>query len=243
VGRKLVDELLHHARQVPTLPLARDCRLPRLAAARQQSASPPSWMAIFMRAYALTAREHPELRRAWLRYPRPRLYEHPGSGCAILVEREYQGEPIVLAARILQPEDTPLEVIDGHLRYFREAPVWDVSPFRQLLRLGRAPRLFRRFAFWSTLHFSGAKRAKRFGTFMMSSLGNYGVEQIHPLTPLTTYFTFGPISPDGAVTLKIVYDHRVMDGRTVARALVRLEQILDNELTGEVSARPQRRAA
>jgi hypothetical protein len=234
VGRRLVAELLHHARQVPSLPLARACRLPELAAARRQATPAPSWMAIFMRAYGLVAGEVPELRRAWVRYPWPRLYEHPSSDCALLVEREHGGETVVLATKVRGPENQSLAAIDAHLRHFRETPLEQISSFRQLLRLGRAPWWFLRFTLWSSLSFSGFTRATRFGTFMMSSLGNLGVEQIHPLTPLTTYFTFGPVGADGGVTLKIVYDHRVMDGRCVARALVRLEEVLGTVLLDEV---------
>ncbi|MFO0970143.1 MAG: hypothetical protein U0793_31720 [Gemmataceae bacterium] len=233
-GRKLVEELLHHARKAPTLPLSRLCLLPDVVDARAALAKAPSWTAIFMKAYALVAAAIPELRRAYLPYPYRRLYEHPHSTCAILVEREWQGEPTVLGAKILAPENATLRQIDDHLRHFREEEVRKISPFRQLLRLGRLPGFLRRFVFWSSLYFSGAKRAKRFGTFMMSSLGTYGVEQGHPLTPLTTYFSFGPISPEGAVTLKIIYDHRVMDGRAIARALVQLEETLNTAILDEL---------
>src|SRR5262245_24620747 len=105
VGRRLVAELLHHARKVPSLPLARTCQLAALAAARRQSSPGPSWMAIFLRAYALVAREVPELRQAWIRYPWPHLYEHPHSDCAVLVEREVAGETVVLATKLRGPED------------------------------------------------------------------------------------------------------------------------------------------
>jgi len=64
----------------------------------------------------------------------------------------------------------------------------------------------------------------------MSSLGGFGVEQIHPLSPLTTYFTFGPIQRDGRVTLKIIHDHRVIDGRYIAQSLVDLEHVLNTAL-------------
>jgi hypothetical protein len=57
---------------------------------------------------------------------------------------------------------------------------------------------------------------------------------MHPLTPLTSYLTFGPISTGGDVTVKLIYDHRVMDDRTVARAMAALEETLDTELTAEV---------
>src|SRR5262249_23944394 len=145
-------------------------------------------------------------------------------------ERAWQGEQVVLAAKIRAPENSTLAALDGHLRYFKEAPVLEVSSFRQLLRLGRLPGFIRRFTFWHSLYLSGFKRAKRLGTFMISSLGSLDVEQHHPLTPLTTYFTFGPISPEGEVTAKIIYDHRVLHGRCVARCLQTLDEVLRTTL-------------
>ena len=137
-------------------------------------------------------------------------------------------------AKIRSPEDTPLGTIDGHLERYRSTPVEKVTAFRQLLRLARLPLPLRRFFFWRVLSVSGHRRACRLGTFVISSLGNFGVEQMHPLTALTTYFTYGPIQPDGSVTLKVIYDHRVMDGRTVARILVRLDEVLNGAILDEV---------
>ncbi|MFM7150442.1 MAG: hypothetical protein ACKO23_11415, partial [Gemmataceae bacterium] len=156
-------------------------------------------MAVFLKAYGLVSRETPEFRRCWLTFPWTRLYEHPHSECAVLVEREFQGERLVLAAKIRQPEEMSLQEIDRCLKDFREKPVREVSAFRQLIRLGRLPWFLRRFFLWRYLATTGFKRSIRLGTFMVSSLGNFGVEQHHPLTPHTTYFTFGPISESGEV--------------------------------------------
>ena len=47
---------------------------------------------------------------------------------------------------------------------------------------------------------------------------NLGAESLHPLSPLTTTLTYGVVRPDGTVPVRVVYDHRVMDGGTIARA-------------------------
>jgi hypothetical protein len=228
----MVMEVLHHARKVPSLPLSRDMNVRDVAAARK--ACGVSWTALFLRAYGLVSQKHPELRRAWMRWPYQHFYEHPTSEAAILIEREWQGEQAVLGAKIRSPEHKTLRELDELLRYYRETPVWEVSSYRQALRLGRLPRFLRRFTLWHTLYLSGYTRAKRCGTFMMSSLGNLGVEQHHPLTPLTTYFSYGPIAATGDVTAKIIYDHRVLDGRTVGRALVDLDDILQTVILKEL---------
>ena len=233
-GRRLVAELMHQASQVPSAPLARTCCVAALASARQQAIPTPSWTALFLRAYALVARDLAELRRAWVPFPWARLYEHPHSVAAVVIEREVDGEPMVLGAKVPHPENQSLEAIDAHLRYCRTAPPRNITAFRQLIRLARLPWPLGRFFLWKTLSTSGFTRASRLGTFVVSSLGHFGVEQMHPLTPLTSYFTFGPIQPDGAVTLKVIYDHRVMDGRCVARVLSDMEDALNGVLLEEV---------
>lgn len=234
-ARKMVLEILHHGRKVPGLPLSKVMRVGELAAARQAGAG-VSWTAIFMKAYSLVAQRHRELRQAYIPYPWPRLYEHPFSECALLLERELDGEQIVLGAKLRAPEFQTLAALDETMRTFREAPIRDVGYFRQWLRLGRLPGFVRRFAFWHTLNLLGQKRAKRLGTFAISSLGNLGVEQHHPISPLTTYLTFGPISRDGDVNVKLIYDHRVMDGRCVARCLCDLEETLNTRILDELHA-------
>jgi hypothetical protein len=233
-ARRLMIEMLRHARRIPSIPVARTLQIGATAEARARAVPTPSWTAIFIRAYGLVARRHPELRRTFIRLPWPHLYEHPTSVCAVGVEREWQGETILLGGKLRAPEEMSLEQIHRHLRYLKETPVWQVSDFRQVLRLGRMPGLLRRFLFWQTLYISGFKRAKRFGTFMVSSYGSLGAEQLHPLSTHTSLLTFGPISDKGSVVAKIIYDHRVLDGRCVGHCLADLEQVLRTEILAEI---------
>jgi hypothetical protein len=233
-GRKIVIELLHHARKVPSIPVARELKIARLLEQRGRLIQRPSWTAIFLRAYGLVCRDFAELRRAFVPYPYARLYEHPFSLGAVVVERELDGEPILLASKIREPEIKTLQVVDQCLERLKTAPLDSISDFRQLVRFSKAPSLFRRFVFWHSLHWSGSMRARRFGTFMLSSYGNLGAEQMHPITPLTSLFTFGPIAADGRVVAKIIYDHRVMDGRRVAEALAAMQRALDETILSEL---------
>lgn len=232
-ARQMVLEILHHGRQVPALPLSKLMRVGKLSDVREAGAF-ASWIAIFMKGYGLVAQRHPELRRAYIPFPWPHLYEHPVSECALLLERDYDGEDIVLGAKLRAPEKQTLTDLDHAMSRYRNAPVNEIGDFRQWLRIGRLPRFLRRFTFWHTLYLSGYKRGKRLGTFAISSLGNLGVEQHHPVSPLTTYLTFGPISAQGEVNVKIIYDHRVMDGRCVARCLNALEEMLNTRILDEL---------
>ena len=233
-GRRLIFELMRQSRYVPQVTVRREISIPALVAARRESQWKISWVALFAKAYSLVAKGHSHLRRNWLTFPWGRIYEHPVSECVVLVEREWQGEEVVLGGKVRAPEESSLVELDGHVRRFSRDPVQSISPFRQMLHLARFPLLLRRFIFWSSLNWSGYKRCKRFGTFAISSLGNLGCELISPQVPLTGYLTFGQISAEGKVAVCLTFDHRVMDGRHAARALESLEQILNTTIAMEL---------
>ena len=81
------------------------------------------------------------------------------------------------------------------------------------------------------------------GTFGLSVYSSHGAESLHPLSPLTTTLNYGVIREDGTVPVRIVYDHRVMDGATVARALALLEQTLNQDIRAELVGTSSARAA
>ncbi|GGG17279.1 hypothetical protein GCM10010924_52920 [Rhizobium wenxiniae] len=82
------------------------------------------------------------------------------------------------------------------------------------------------------------QRERFFGTFQLSVYSGLGAESLNPLTPLTTLLNWGPIEEDGTISVRILYDHRVMDGATVARALARFEAILNDDVASEVKQLP-----
>ena len=240
-GRRAMAAMLEYARRIPTIPVARPMNLAELAAARQGNARPPSWTAIFMRAYGLTCQSFDGLRRIWLKWPYPRLYEHHHSVCAIAVEREWKGQPEVFFGRIRHPERHSLEYIHNYLIRLQTAEIPKVAAFRGTLRFGRLPRLLQRWVIMWKLDFSGSRHVKYMGTFGMSNYGMLGAESLHPIGPQTTVMTLGPISREGAVTVKMVYDHRVLDGSYVARSLNHLEQVLQTTILGELRQGEQRK--
>ncbi len=235
-GRRFVADMLHFAKQVPSIPVARTMHLAQVARARAVCRERPSWTAVFMKAYGVICRRHAPLRQALIPWPWDHLYEHPLSVCSIVIEREHEGEKLLLATQVRGPEGKSLAGIDEYLQRSKETPIEEVGYYRRALLMSRLPKWVRRFQWWHTLNLSGYKRAKRLGTFGLSSYGRLGAEQIHPLGPLTTLLTFGPISAEGEVVVKIVYDHRVLDGAEVARYLSEMEQILHGEILEELTA-------
>lgn len=236
--RRFMADMLHFAMQVPAVPVERPMDLGILANARAElGPGRPSWTSLFVRAFGLMAEEFPEFRRAWLKFPVPHMYEHPVSICAVAVERVHKGEPIVLAGLVRAPEHQTVYDIHAYLQRLKTAPLESIGYFRRVYFTSRLPRPVRRLLWWTTLNVSGYKRAKRLGTFGVSSYGRLGAEQLRPLCPLTSLLTFGPIDSRGHVRVRIIYDHRVMDGAQVARALRRIEELMNSRLTQEVTAK------
>ena len=235
--RQFVIDLIHFARQVPSTPVARTVNVSALFGPRAEHPARPSWQVLFMKAYALVGADHPPLRRALLQFPRARLYQHPWMNCALALERSYRGEPGVFVGTFRAPEQQTITQLQEALTWYKHQPLENVGVYRQALRVSRLPWVVRHLLWWSTLNVSGFKRAKRFGTFGLTSYGSLGAESLHPISPLTTTLTFGPISPTGDVIVKLIYDHRVLDGAYIARRLRDIETTLNGAILAELQVR------
>lgn len=232
--RRFVMDLVHFARKVPSVPVSRVMDVGSLCGPRRSHPARPSWAVLFMKAYAQVCEANPPLRRALLTFPWTRLHESSSSICALALEREYQGEEGIFVGLFRAPEGQSLAELDRSLRWYKTDEIEKIGLFRQMLRVSALPWFVRRFLWWSTLAVSGQKRAKRFGTFGLSTYGSLGAESLHPMSPLTTTLTYGPIDDHGKVCVKIIYDHRVLDGAYVARRLGELEATLVGAIREEL---------
>jgi hypothetical protein len=231
--RRLVGDLMWFSISVPRVTVQRRMNVGALLRARRSLQTRPSWTGIFLKGYGLLSKETPELRRAYVKLPWPQLYEYPSSVASVAHERDYEGERAVLLSRINGPEHRSIAELEASLQAARSRPVMEVKEFRRALTIARLPAAFRRPLMWLGLNI-GRQRANYFGTFQFSVYSGLGAESLNPLTPLTTLLNYGPIGEDGSVDVRIHYDHRVMDGANVARALERFEVILNGSVADEV---------
>jgi hypothetical protein len=234
IQRRMVLDMLYFAKHIPTVPVQRRMSLAPLVAARAQSRQRVRWIAIFTKAYAIVAQEIPELRRAYIKIPWSMLYEYPTSRAVILIERNDNGEAGVLPVSVKDPARESLRHITDLLEHASSAPVEQLKDFHRLIWFTRLPTPIRRVAWWIGLNW-GRQRGNFFGTFAVSVYSALGAESLHPLGPVTTVLNYGVISNTGEVDVRIIYDHRVMNGTTIARALTRLEAILKSAMVEELS--------
>ncbi|MBI3435760.1 MAG: hypothetical protein HY056_11890 [Proteobacteria bacterium] len=231
--RRIVADLMHFSRDVPGIPIELRMRLADIAAARQAHPDRPPFSALFVKGFALLARETPQLRRVYLRAPRARLYEYPIAAASVVVERAIDGEAGLIFRLIKDPAVLPVAQIGRVIRHAAGAPIADLKQAQALLRLAQYPWPLRRLAWWVGLN-SGRQRGNYFGTFGVTTLSGQGAELLHPRAPVTSLLTYGRLDAGGSLAVRLIFDHRVYDGMLAARALARLEEILNGPVREEL---------
>ena len=231
-NRRLTWDLLWFNSAVPLCGHDRMMDLSRLAEARSKAAVRISWPAIFLKAYALVAKEVPELRRIWYRWPFAHMYQHPNSVGILTVQREHKGMPWLSWERISEPENKSLLEVQAEIDHYTNAH--PRKAFRNEIRLASLPMLLRRLIWGWNIHVAKNGRANRIGTFFLSTLSGRNVEIQVPPSVQTGCFTYGPLSDRGFSRLTLAYDHRVMDGAQVAAIFDLLEMTLLETLTREL---------
>lgn len=233
--RRLICDLMRASMDVPFVSLSRSLNIRPLLEARAGAMAPAGWAALFVKAFALVARDEPILRTVYAKWPRPMLYELPTSVALVAVARIEDGEECVMPQRIAAPEAMALAAVDAEIRRAKTAPIEDVPMFRKIMRATRLPLPLRRLSWAIGLNF-GRQRGNWFGSFAVSSVAAYGGGELHPITPGPFIVSYGRVEPDHTIHVVIRWDHRVTDAAPIARVLTRLEQVLNTEIAAELRA-------
>lgn len=231
--RRLICDLMHASMDVPFVSLSRSLNIRPLLEARAGAMAPAGWAAMFVKAFALVARDEPILRTVYAKWPRPMLYELPKSVALVAIARVEDGEECVMPQRIAAPEAMALAAVDAEIRRGKTAPLEDVPMFRKIMRATRLPWPLRRLSWAIGLNF-GRQRGNWFGSFAVSSVAAYGGGELHPVTPGPFIVSYGVVEPDQTIHVVIRWDHRVTDAAPIARVLTRLEQVLNTEIAAEL---------
>jgi len=230
--RRLVTDLMHASIRVPFISLQRNLDIRELLAARALAAEPPGWAAIFVNAFCLVAKEQPVLRTLYAKWPWPHFYELPRSVAMVAIARVEGGEDCVLPQKIsLREHEATLLEIERLIRLAKQAPVDQVPTFRKMLRVTSLPlpRLI-----WLVGLNVGRQRANYFGSFAVTSVSAYGMGELHAISPGPYVLSYGVVEPDQTIDVLIRWDHRVTDAVRIAKALTRLEQVLNTEISAEL---------
>jgi hypothetical protein len=240
--RRIVTDLMSFSQQVPSVTADRRMDLRPLIAARNASPAKPGWCVLFSKAFALLGRDYPELRRTYMKFPWPRLYEHPHSIVALNVERRHADETVVLYCLISRPETRSIAAMEEIVRHHKEAPIESLRSYQRSIAVAKIPWPVRPWFWWWSLNLFGRRRSHNFGTFSISSVAAQGAGLLHLIPLLTSTLHYGLFDEQGRLEMRLSWDHRVMDGATVGRVLTDLESLLNREMVREITG-PQRLAA
>jgi hypothetical protein len=233
IPRHLVIDLMHASISVPFVSLRRTLNIRQLAEARALVAQPPGWAAIFVKAFSLVAKDEPVLRTLYAKWPWPHFYELPRSVGMIAIARVEDGQDCVLPQKVAAADELPLTGIDALIRHAADTPIEQVAAFRKILRVTRLPLPLRRLFWMLGLNF-GRQHANWFGSFGVTSVAAYGAGELHALSPGPFILSYGVVEPDRTVDVVIRWDHRITDAALIAKALTRLEQVLNTEIAAEL---------
>jgi len=231
-SRRLTLDVLHFHRQVDTCAHDRSFQLGRLAELRDQLPQRISWAVLFIKAFALIAIQRPVLRQTFQRWPWNHLYQHPYSVAMLATHRMLDDEPWVFHSRFEKPDEQTLAQLQHALERYTSEPVKKI--FRKQWQLSGLPTFVRRILWWWTLNIAVHQRTRRVGTFFFTTLAGKGVEIQDPPAYFTSNLTYGPLDEQFRCRVTMSYDHRLMDGSTVADCLNELESTLNGVIADEL---------
>jgi hypothetical protein len=235
-GRRLVEDIIHVANKTPLAGFSADQDAGLVAKFRRHSRPKISWNVLYMKAYAIVCKRDATLRRSYVNFPWSYLYEHDQNVCMMTIAREHEGEERLFFARFNSPEERTLVELQDQFDHYRRAPISDIKQFRHQINFAKAPRFARRFAWWALANLWPKKRASHMGTFGLSISGNKGCYGVSThLGPTTTTLGVDPSPKQGVSKVVVTFDHRVLDGAPVTRAMQKMHQILITSVMVELA--------
>ena len=235
VARRMVADYMWASSGIARVGVTRPVELGDVIAARRGMQNPPSWTAIFAKAFAMVAAEVPELRRVYMKWPWPHLYEYAESTVSIMQERRIMGDTGLLPMRFRRPDTLPIGAFDDMIRGAAETPIEASKFYRNLVAVTRWPVFIRR-PIWALCLSIPRLRRHTLGTYAVSSVARWQAELGRTRSPIPCLLSYGPADAAGQVPVLLNFDHRIFDGALAARVLTRLDEVLNSSILDELRA-------
>ena len=232
--RTLISDIVYYANKIPLCTIEKKINIEAVQIAKSISQKRIGWTSIFTKAMGLASIEFDELRQSWMSFPYAHLYQHPIPIASVAINRIIDNKEAVVFGMIQKPESKPLSEINEALQHFKNSPIDSVSLFKRMRRTSKFPWPIRAIIWNYGLYLSGYCKAKNFGTFSISSVSQLDANTIHLLTPLTSALNYGPIATNGDCTIRLTFDHRVMDGLTIAKVLSFIKESINVSIREEI---------
>ena len=232
--RRVIIDLMRASADMPFVAVRRTLSIERLASARKGLGTRPAWAVIFAKAFAILASEQPILRRVYLKWPWPHLYEFPQTVAMIVVAPDATPDGVLLFP-VKAPDRTYLAEAHGWIQNAKTQPIEATPFFRKTMMVTRLPQPLRWLAWSIGLNF-GRQRGNYLGTLLVTSVAAFGGGEVEALGPQPFIFSYDRMSDDGTIDVMIRWDHRITDAAFIGAELSRLEQILNHQIADEILA-------
>jgi hypothetical protein len=232
IARRMIADFLWAASDGGRVSVTRQVAFRDIMDVRDNLEAAPSWTAIFVKGFALIAAEMPELRRIYISVPWPHFYEYVDSTVCVMHERMIMGDLGLLPLRFHKPNAVPIQELSEMIKDAAATPLEETSLHRKLVALTHLPLLVRRLIIFVCINVPRLRR--ELGTYGVSSAARWRADLGTSRTPQPCLLSYGPADADGNVTVRLTFDHRVFDGAFAARALARLEEVLNTSILGEL---------
>jgi len=215
---------------------ARDFDLSELCQLRKKAKPRIGWNVLYMKAYAIIARDFPELRRCYVGFPWPHAYQHEKSVALVTISREHEGEERLLFARFNQPEGRSLVELQQEYDDYRKSPVLEVKEFRKQIGFAKLPFLVRRLTWWLLFNLFPRKRMNYFGTFGMT-LCKFRDAHLttNALGPNPMILGVDVLPAKGVAKFTLTFDHQVLDGVPVINLIDAVYKTLKGAVADELA--------
>jgi len=232
--RTLMSDIVHHASKIPLCTIEKQINLENVRIAKANSHQKIGWTSIFIKAMGLASVEFDELRQSWMPFPYVHIYQHPVPIASASINRVVDDREAVVFGMIQKPESKPLVETTEALHFFKNSPIDSVSLLNRMRRTSKLPWPIRSLVWNYGLYLSGYCKAKNFGTFAVSSVSQSDSNTLNLLSPLTSALNYGPVSDFGDCTIRLTFDHRVIDGIAVAKVLSFIDEAVNTTIREEL---------
>jgi pyruvate/2-oxoglutarate dehydrogenase complex dihydrolipoamide acyltransferase (E2) component len=215
------------------------------AAAREQGEA-RSVVTYLLYAAARVLAAHPAANAAIRGGPRPRIARYDRVNGKLTLDKELDGERVVLSAVLPDLHEASLAEIQRLVARYRDGDPANMPEFARTRALHGAPPLLGRALFRLGAR-SLRARPELLGTFSVTSLGHRAVDAFYSVGG--TAITLGagriaerPVVRDGRVVaapvmrLSLTFDHRVLDGAEAADVLTEIKDALEGFAAGPQDA-------
>lgn len=215
-------------------------------AATRGTGRPYSVVTYVLHRAARVLADHPEANAGALGGLVPRVLRYGSVDGKLTLDKTLGGRRVVLSAVLPDLDRASLAEIQRQVWHYADGDPARMPEFAALTKLHRLPKAIGALAFRRVVR-PLRHRARRFGTFAVTSLGHRAVDGFHSVGGTTITLGVGrivdrPVVRDGRITiapvlrLNLAFDHRVIDGAEAADVLTEIKQALED--FAEPEARP-----